>query len=386
MIVPVFVKRLGAVRQFLLPMHLQLRHQLAEICLRTLRVGIQYSFTVFVRALPVPVLQEHKRPLEQRGDIGAGGVHLRRFFDDGVRLVRFRQLLDATDQILHKAQLGHILRLQMGKFLRQIVRIHIPIGRDQHFLRPVFNQRQISAPLIFHPYGIKIFRSSPQHHHHLCAVQRGEYVRLIGCPQLILQRDAGEEHLEALLRQLVVQVVGQHAVRRPTAVVVRLLVADEHVEGFFLAGYFQNPFLNVVDSFGLRFIDRPLGAVRVGNGLLVVLVRKNRSELGAVDRRHTLMSGRILHVFDAVPAEHQRPIGFGVGAVLVENLLVYRHGLVVLVVAAEVVGPVVQVGPPIAVQPWQRLLRPAILALGDAHPFLNLQIPAAHFTFKQWHG
>ena len=97
------------------------------------------------------------------------------------------------------------------------------------------------------------------------------------------------------------------------------------------------------------------------------------------------MGSRVLHVFDPVAAEHQGPVGLGVRGVLVQNLLVDALGLVELVVAAEVVGPVVEIRLPLAVHAGQGLLRAAVLALRDALPGGDLQSPAAHLAFEYGH-
>ena len=193
----------------------------------------------------------------------------------------------------------------MGKLLRQIVGIHIAVGGDQYLFRTAPDQCQIAAPLVLHPHGVEILRLRTQHHHDLGAVQRGEYVWLISRAQLVLQRDAGEEHLEALLCQLVVEIGSQHAVRCPTAIGICLLVADEYIKRFFLLGNLQNALLNFVDCFSLGLVDHPLGGVGVLDSGLVVLIIENGGVLGAVHRRHALVRGGILHVLNTIAAQHQ---------------------------------------------------------------------------------
>ena len=271
--------------------------------MRALRVEVKHLFAVLIGTVPIAVLQEDEGSFQQGCGVGGSLLHYHGFFGGG--LVSFRQLLDAADQILHKAQLGHVLRLQMGKLLRQIVGIHIAVGGDQHLFRATADQGQITAPLVFHPNGVEVLRLRTQHHHDLGAVQRGEYVRLVGDAQLVLQRDAGEEHLEALLRQLVIQVGGQYAVRCSSAVCIRLLVADEYIKRFFLLGNLQNALMNFVDCFSLGLVDHPLGGVGVLDGGLIVLIIENGGVLGAVHRRHALVRGRILHVLNAIAAQYQ---------------------------------------------------------------------------------
>ena len=274
----------------------------------------------------------------------------------------------------------------MREFLRQIVGIHVAIGGDQHlFAAAVLHKRQVAAPFVLHPDGAKVLRLCAQHHHDLGAVQRREDVRLIGSAQLVLQRDAGEKHLEALLRELVVQLVCKHAVLRPAAAAVRLLVADEDVEGFFLLRDRKNALLNFVDRFRLCLINALLVAVGVAQRGLIVLVCEDRGELRTVHRRHALMRGRVFDILNAVAAEDKRPVRLRVGVVLVEDLLIDARRLVKVVVPAEMVRAVIEVCAAVIIEPWQRLLRAAVFA--GRHGFVpaDLKRPAAHFAFEDRH-
>ena len=229
-------------------------------------------------------------------------------------------------------------------------------------------------------------RPRAQHDHHPRGLQRGEDVRLVGRAELILQRDAREEHAEPLLRQLAVQVAGEHAVRRAAAVGVRLLVAEEHVERRFPFGDLQDALLDSVDGLRLALVDGALPDAGMGEGGAVVLIVKDRGELRAVDRGDARVRRRVLHVFHAVAAQHERPVRLRVRRVLVEQLLVEGGRLVVLVVAAVVARPVVQVRPPVAVEPRQRLLRAAVAAHRRGLLRLHLQCAAAHLALKNSHA
>ena len=274
----------------------------------------------------------------------------------------------------------------MGKLLRQIIGVHILVGGNQHLLTTaVFHQRQVAAPLVFHPHGVKILRLGAQHHHDLGAVEGSEYVRLVGGAQLVLQGDAGKEHLEALLSELVVQVVGQHTIRGAATAIVRLLVADEHIKGLLLLGNGQDALLNLVDGLGLGFVDLPLGGIGIVQGGLIVVVVKDGGKLRPVHRGHAPVSGRVLHILDAVAAQDQGPVGLGIGVVLGQNLLVDAHGLVVFVAAAEVIGPVVEVGPSVIVQLGQGLLGAAAITHGHGVAGVKFQRPTAHFAFEDCH-
>ena len=308
-----------------------------------LRIDVQHFLAIVIRFVPIAVLQKQESALQKRSCIGIAVSNDSLLYDRSFWRVRFCQFLDSTDQILHKAELGHILRLKVRKLLRQIVGIHISVSRDQHLLGSVFDQRQIPAPFILDPYSVKVFGFCTENDHDLGAVECSKYVRLVGGAQLVLQRDAGEKHLEALLGQLVIQVIGQHAVLRPSAAGIRLLVADKHIEGLFLLRNSQNTLLDFIDGFGLGLIDIPLGGIGIVQGRLVVIIIKDRGKLRPVHRRHAFVGGRILHIFNTVTAEHKRPICFGVGLVLVQDLLIDAHGLIVFIVASEVVSTVIEI-------------------------------------------
>ena len=297
-----------------------------------------------------------------------------------------RDLFDTADEILHEAELGHILRLQVREFFRQVVGIHILIGGDEHFLLALLNQRKIAAPFVFHPNCVEIFRLRAERDHDLGRVQRGENVRFVGRAELVFEGDARKEDLKALLRELVIEVVSQNRVGSSSAVAVRFFVTNEDVKRLFLLRNGEDALLNLVDRFGFFLINRLLITVSILQGRLIVVIVKDRGKLGAVDRRHTLVCRRILDVFDAVAAEHQRPIRFGIGAVLVEQLLVNAHRLVKFAIAAEVVGAVVHVGKLIVVEFRQGLLCAAVFAFHNAYTRGDFQCAAAHFTFKECHG
>ena len=379
------VKGLGAVGEPGLLSDVQLRHQLSEIRLRVSRIGIQNPLTIFICTLPVAVLQKHKGAIQQCRQICIAAAHDHTLLDRRLGRVRLRDLLDAADQVLHEAELRHILFLQMGKLVRQIIGVHVAVGGDERLFRAVFDECKIAAPLILHPHGVEILRPRAQHHHDLGAVERGENVRLIGHAELVLQRNAAEKDLEALGGELVIEVVGKHAVLRPPSVRVGLLVADKNVKELFLLGNFQNPPLNFVDGLGLVLVNAALAAVRVLQRGFIVVVVEYRGELSAVDGGNASVAGRVLDVFDAVAAKHERPIRLGIGLVLVQNLLIDTHRLVELVVAAEMVRPVIQIRPLLIVKPRQSLLRAAAIAHTDRCTRLKLNRASAHFTFEYRH-
>ena len=99
-----------------------------------LGVLVQDPLTVFVGAGPIPVFQEHEGPFQQRRCAGAG-----RLLDDdllpglvlGFGLRPVQHLVDAADQVLDKADLGHIVGLEHGQGFGEIVGVHVPITGQQ---------------------------------------------------------------------------------------------------------------------------------------------------------------------------------------------------------------------------------------------------------------
>mgnify|MGYP006918084263 CR=1 FL=1 len=94
------------------------------------------------------------------------------------------------------------------------------------------------------------------------------------------------------------------------------------------------------------------------------------------------MRSGILHVFDTVSAENERPVRFCIGVVLVQDLLINRHCFVEIVIPAEMVGPVVKVCFPIIVQPREGLFRTAGITNANGCALLEFYCAAAHFTFE----
>ena len=96
------------------------------------------------------------------------------------------------------------------------------------------------------------------------------------------------------------------------------------------------------------------------------------------------MGRGIFHIFNAVTAENEWPIGFGIGVVLVENLLIDAYRLVEFVVAAEMVCSVIEICPAVIIQLGQSLVRTAILADRDGF-IVDFHCTAAHFAFEYRH-
>ena len=169
---------------------MQIHHQLTEISLGIFRILVENLFAKIVSAIKFSILEEQKCTLEEGSNVRSGGRCYDGFFDSCLCCVRFDDLFDTPCQVLHKAELGHILRLQMRKFFGQIIWIHISVCRDKRFLCSVLNQRKITAPFIFHPNSIEMLRFCTENDHNLCRIKRGKYVRLIFLPELIFKGDS----------------------------------------------------------------------------------------------------------------------------------------------------------------------------------------------------
>ena len=361
---------------------------LAHVGLGALRVNVQHAVVVFARARGVAVLQEQRGTLEQARHTRR--IVFRRCSLHAHPLRRARRLLhhllNPAQQVLHEADFAHVLTLQHRQFFRQVVRIHAAIARNQQPLVVVLHQRQIAAPLVFHPHGVKVLRLAADNDHHLRAVQRREDVRLVLLTQLVLQRDAAEEHLQSLLGQPIIDILRPLAVARPLTVLVRLLVADEHVIRFFVGRNRQNSLLDFRNPCCFLLIDAAtLFVRRVLHRREIILVRQNRRHLHAMARRDSLMRCRIFNVLNAESADDRAPVRLGIRVVLLQNFLVRRNRLVELALPPEVIRAVVAVQLVLVLRLRNRRRAAAVLARPVCCARNEVNVPAAHFTLDN-HG
>ena len=273
----------------------------------------------------------------------------------------------------------------MRKFFWQVVRVHASVRRYKCFLCAVFDQRKVATPLILYPNSIKMFRSSAENNHYLGGVERSKYVRLVSYAKLIFQRNAREKDLKTFTGQLVIKLGSQYAVLRSPAVSVCFLVANEHIKGLFLLRNRKDTLLDLIDGGCLRFIYLALIAVCVGNSRFIIFVIENRCKLRAVYRRNTPAGAGIFYIFDSVAAKNNRPIRFRIGVVLVQNVFVYSHRLIKVVVATEVVGSVVKIGTTLIIELRKRLLCATIFTGGNRLGTVYFKRTTTNFTLKDSH-
>ncbi len=101
--------------------------------------------------------------------------------------------------------------------------------------------------------------------------------------------------------------------------------------------------------------------------------------------RDALAGGRILHILDAVPAEHQIPVCLRICIVLADQPLVDRRSLVKFTVAPQMRAAVEQAQPLVVVRLRQRHRAAAIFTRPKGLVRRDLNIPATHFAFDNCH-
>ena len=339
---------------------------------------VQRALKVGVRSGKIPVLQGQHPPLGEGGGGGAGAAAV---------VVRFaaEEFLNALQQVLHKAQLAHILRLEGGQFLGERVGVHVPVGGDEDLVLPLADEGQIAAPLIFDPWRVDVLGPRGHHHHDPGAPEGGENIGLVGDAQLALQGEAGEKDPVALFGELVVELLGQYAVRRPLTLPILLLVAQKDIKGLLSGGDVQELPLDGGNGLGLRLIDRLGLTVGPGDGLEIVLVLQDGAEADPVAGGQTAPGLGVLHVCNTKPAEHHAPVGLGVPGVGLQEPEVDLRGPVELISLAEAGGTVELVGHLHAACDGQGHGGAAVLAGAHRCAGGHRQVAAAHFTLQRDH-
>ena len=187
------------------------------------------------RAREISVFEEHKGTFQQRRCVAVFLLlHHNGLPDSFLCFTCVKYLIHAAREVLNKADLAHVIRLQYGQRFRQIVRVHIAIAREKE-LRPILShQREEAAPFILDPDGIDVFSGGGHDDHDFCGIERREDIRLVFGSRLFLQCDARKEHSQPLLGELIVDLLRHQTVARADAVVFGFFIAYKDVERFFV--------------------------------------------------------------------------------------------------------------------------------------------------------
>ena len=139
----------------------------------------------------------------------------------------------------------------MRKLFRKFVCIHITVARNEKFCSVFFHKLHKPRPLVFYPYCIKIFRFSAYDKHHLRCAECGKYVRFILCTEFVFQCYRRIKNFEALVCQLIVNVIGNCTVNRTFSVFIRLFVADKNVKRLLVLYYRKYVLLYTINRVSL---------------------------------------------------------------------------------------------------------------------------------------
>ena len=230
--------------------------------------------------------------------------------------------------------------MQHRQRLRQIIRVHIAVARQKQLAPILFHHGQESAPFVLDPNGVKMLRLRADHDHDFGRVQRREDIRLVFRARLVLQRDTREEYAVALLGQFIIDLLCHQTVARALAVLAGLFVAEEDVERLLVLRGGKNAALHLGD-FRCVFLVLAAGdAVGMLDRSQIVHVLQKAVEARAVARRQPFIRCRVLHIFNAEPAQHTAPVRLGVVVVLGHNALIHGQRLVKLAAAPKVIAAV----------------------------------------------
>lgn len=302
-------------------------------------------------------------------------------------LILDKHFPDATDQILHEADLGHIVGLQDAELFRQVVGVHILIAGKKQLATILAHHSKEAAPLVLDPDSVEILRLGADGDHDLGAVQSGKDIRLVFRAGLVLQGNPGEEDTVALLRELVVDFLGVDAVTGALlGLVVRLLVADKDVERFLVLRSSKNTALHLRNPGRILLILPPGDAVGVFQRCLVIHVLQEAVKAGAVAGGEVFKGIGVFYVFDAEAAERTAPVRLCVRVVLPDDALINRQRFVKLALPAEMVAPVEPRRPLIVRHLRQSHRRSSVLAGSKGLFLVQGNIPAAHLTFDDSHS
>ena len=296
-----------------------------------------------------------------------------------------QKLLNAPHQILDRAHFAHVLGLELGEFLGHVIGVDTLVAGNQVLGFVLCHELEIAAPLVLDPHGVIVFVIRAEGQHDFRAVQGGEDVRLVFLAQLVLQGDAGEEYTIALFRQGVIDILSNDAVYGAFAVFVRLLVADEDIIRLLFAGDLDDALADFLDLLGLLPVDLAGDHIGVFLGLLKVGILQDAFKAGAVAGGNFLAGGRVIHVLDAVPAQHQAPVGFRLLGEIGDDGLINARRFIKLTAHAQPVGTGKEGQLFLVILIGDGLLGAAVFAFCNGRARLNYQIAAAHFALNHCH-
>ncbi len=247
------------------------------------------------------------------------------------------------------------------------------------------HELEIAAPLVLDPHGVIVFIIRTECQHDFGGVQSGEDIRLVFLPQLVFQGNAGEEDTIALLRQGIVNILGNDAVHGALTVLVRLLVADENVIRLLLAGNLDDALADFLDLLGLLPIDLAGDHVRIFQSLLKVAVLHDAFKAGTVAGGNFLAGSRVVHILDAVLAQHQAPVGLRLLGEIGDDGLVNPRRFIKLTAHTQPVGTGKEGQLFLVILIGDGLLGAAVFALCHGSTRLYHQVAAAHFALNHCH-
>ena len=169
---------------------------------------------------------------------------------------------------------------------------------------------------------------------------------------LAVQCDRGIEDLEAFFIEELIEILCQRGVRSLPAVAVCFLATENHIIGGFFFRKGEDLFLLLLYDFGFGLVEGLAGRVGILYGRAVVGIVQDRGRLTAVDRGDPFLGCPILFIYNAVTAQHQRPVGLCICSVLEEDLTVELHGSVKVLISAEMIGLSVESGDAVVGELW----------------------------------
>ena len=373
--------------------------ELAHIRFGVFRVAIQHAVKKLIGFFPIAVGERHIAALEQRRRVGFAAdrnillhhllnnlLHIdARALQLAFFLFAADDLFNAAQQILHRADLAHILRLKPRKLLGHVVCVDILVAGNQRLFLPRRNQRKITAPFVLDPDGVVILVIRADGEHDLRAVERREDIRLIFLTEFILQRNARKKHAVALFGQRVIDILRQNAVKRSASVFVGFLVADKDVVRLLFAGDLDNPLAQLLDLLRLVAVDLARHSVGVFARLIEVVILHHAVKRRAMAGRNFFARLGIVHILDAVFAQHKSPIGLRLGWELRDDALVNTRRLVKFAAETQTIRPREKRHLLLVIRRRDGLPAPAVFAFHHVALGYIRQIAAAHLALENRH-